>query len=338
MTTAAPLISICIPTYHRASLLEEALETLRRQWEKDLTNEQRDRLEILVSDNHSPDGTPDVLTRFGAANPEMRFSYIRQPENIGPSANMLNLFGRATGDYVILISDDDLLLPGALAGMLSLVQNNPGAAAFCLNSRPFIHNPAEEIMKPDFSVEADRMISDPSDCLRFLGTRITFLSVLMFRRDRLDPEGYESRTSSLLFQSYPFLDVLATAGGLYITRQVFLAVRGNNTGGYNFYEIFVTSFAEVMRYARSQGYSESAVRAVLSQHLIRFLAPFTASFKLHGTYGKLQPDFRDGIRRLRTEYGAHPFFIFGLLPLMLAPHALARGIHGIIHRLKSKTE
>lgn len=335
--TSTPLISICIPTFNRAALLQEALGTFLLQWQNDLTDEQRNQVELVISDNHSPDPTPEVITQFREANPTLRLTPVRQPENIGSSANILYLTTRATGVYIYLLSDDDLLLPGALAGILTLIQESPGLAAFCLNTRSFVQNPTKEITKPDFNVQSDKVISDCSDCLRFLGSRITFISLLMFRRDLICPGDYLAQKESLLLQSYPFLDVLA-GGGMYVTRQVFLGVRGNNTGGYSFYEVFVSHFADVMRYARSQGYSEAAVRAVLSQHLVRFLAPFTAYFKLHGTFGQLQPDFRDGINRLFAEYGFHPLFIFGLLPMMLAPPKLAKGVHRISRWIKGQKE
>ena len=315
--------------------MEDALNAIIGQWELDIVQGDRDLIEVIVSDNASPDGTADMIIRVMATHPNFCLRHVSNQENQGPDANILQVLRLGNGEYTCLLSDDDILLPGALKAMLGLLCDHPTINAFCLNTSSFIHVPTEATANPDFTVAADQIITNPSDCLRFVGSRITFISLLMFRRPPIAPPAYDSYIGSSLLQAYVYLDVLA-GGGMYVTKQVFLGVRGNNTGGYSFYEVFVSHFADVMRYARSQGYSEKAVQAVLSQHLIRFLAPFTASFKLHGTYGKLQPDFRDGIRRLRMEYGTHPFFLFGMLPLMLAPSALACGVHGIIHRLKCK--
>jgi len=332
-----PLLSFCIPTYNRCGYLEEALKAIIGQWESDIIPGDQDLVEVIVSDNASPDGTADLITRVTGAYPNFCLRHVRNQENRGPDANILQVLRLGNGEYVCLLSDDDILLPGALKAMLVLLCEHPTINAFCLNTSSFIHVPTEAAANPDFTVDIERVITDPSDCLRFIGSRITFISLLMFRRPPIAPPAYDSYVGSSLLQAYVYLDVL-TGGRMYVTKQVFLGVRGNNTGGYSFYEVFVSHFADVMRYARSRGYSEAAVRAVLSQHLIRFLAPFTASFKLHGTYGKLQPDFRDGIRRLWMEYGTHPFFLFGVLPLMLAPPVLARVAHSIIHRLKSRAE
>ena len=333
-----PKLSICIPTYDRANLLGQALQAISHQWELDLSEQQQLQIELIISDNHSPDETPQVIARLSSSFPSLPLISFRQPENIGAAANVLHVAAMATGEYIYLLSDDDLLLPGALAGMLTLIGEYPQMPAFCLNTRSFVHDPALGVTKPDFKVFSDQAIKDRSECLQFIGSRITFISLLLFRRDHLSPSGYSHRTTSRIPHSYPFLDVLSRDGRMVATKQVFLAVRGNNTGGYSFYEVFVSHFADVMRYARSQGYSEKAVQAVLSQHLIRFLAPFTAYFKLHGTFGQLQPDFSDGVKRLLAEYGFHPLFIFGLLPMMLAPPKLAKGIHRIFRWIRGQKE
>ena len=66
-----PQLSICIGTYNRADLLRQTLTHLRDVCDDDV--------EIVVSDNCSPDDTQDVLNSFAE-----RFRYfraIRQPMN-----------------------------------------------------------------------------------------------------------------------------------------------------------------------------------------------------------------------------------------------------------------
>ena len=331
----AILLSLCIPTYRRAGLLEEGLCAVLGQWADDLTPLQRGQVEIVISDNASPDETPQVVACVQEAYPGLRLISFRQPENKGADANILNAAGLAAGEYVYLLSDDDILLPGALAEMLRLIGAHPGQAAFCVNTRPFVQDPAEETA-PVLPVDSDRVISSPDECLRFLGTRLTFLSHLLFRRDRLTPAAYLPFIGTNILQAHLFVDVLAEGGGMCVTRRVFLATRENNTGGYNFFEVFVSSFGGLMRYARVRGYSEAAIRVVLTRHLTRFLTPFVATFKLQGAYGGLQPDFRDGARRLLAEYGPRPFLVFGLLPLMFAPPRLVRGLRAAVRLVRAQ--
>lgn len=321
---AALLLSLCIPTYQRAGFLEEGLDAALVQWADDLTPLQRRQVEVIICDNASTDGTPALVKKVQEANPSLALTYFRQPENRGADANILQAASLGTGQYLYLLSDDDILLPGALRAMLALIDSHPGMAAFCLNSRPFLKSPAEETV-PVLPLNPDQPIESLEDCLYFLGTRLTFLSILLFRRDAFAAGEYSRFVGSNLLQSYVFVDALGR-GGMFVPQRIFLATRENNTGGYNFFQVFVTGFGNVMRYARSQGCAETTIRAVLARHLAQFLLPFVAAFKLHGVHGGLQPDFKDGARRLLAEYGLSPVLIFCLLPLLLAP---AHAVHGL---------
>src|SRR5579864_4619501 len=106
-----PLLTIAVPTYNRAGCLRELLSGLADQ----LQNESR--VELIISDNASPDETPTVVQDFVARGLHVR--YIRNAQNIGPDANFLQCFEQARGKYVWLFSDDDLIVPG---GVVKIVE------------------------------------------------------------------------------------------------------------------------------------------------------------------------------------------------------------------------
>lgn len=94
-----PKISIMIPTYNRASMLAEAIESCLAQ---DYLN-----LEVVISDNASTDQTTSVLQRY-LRDPRVR--YFRNEINIGAGANWHRLlYEYAQGEYGQLLADDDLL-------------------------------------------------------------------------------------------------------------------------------------------------------------------------------------------------------------------------------------
>jgi abequosyltransferase len=74
-----PLISICIPTYNRADLLDYCLEGLAP------LRDCGTPFEIVISDNGSTDRTPEVIQAHASRNPLIRSH--RLPENRGPAAN-----------------------------------------------------------------------------------------------------------------------------------------------------------------------------------------------------------------------------------------------------------
>jgi glycosyltransferase involved in cell wall biosynthesis len=104
-----PPLAICIPTYARAGTLERLLSTLARE---------APGVPLLVSDNASPDGTPDVLRR--AARPGLEGH--RHAENLGAIANIRWLLSHAPdAEHVWMICDDDLPAPGSVAAVRQLV-------------------------------------------------------------------------------------------------------------------------------------------------------------------------------------------------------------------------
>ena len=104
--TAKPLLTIAIPTYNRAACLKDLLSALADQLKDE------PRVELIISDNASPDETPSVVQDFVARGLQVR--YIRNAQNIGPDANFLQCFEAARGKYVWVFSDDDLIIPGAV--------------------------------------------------------------------------------------------------------------------------------------------------------------------------------------------------------------------------------
>lgn len=93
-----PLVTIGIPTYNRAgSYLQGTLESALNQSYKNI--------EIVVSDNCSPDGTETLVKSYSDA----RLKYFRQSENIKPNDNFNFCLSKAEGAYFLLLHDDDLI-------------------------------------------------------------------------------------------------------------------------------------------------------------------------------------------------------------------------------------
>ncbi len=93
-----PLITIAIPTYNRANgYLRQALKSAMSQT--------YENIEIVVSDNCSPDNTEEVVKGFN----DPRIRYFKQKESIIPNDNFNFCLKQAKGDYFSLLHDDDLI-------------------------------------------------------------------------------------------------------------------------------------------------------------------------------------------------------------------------------------
>jgi len=96
-TRALPLVTIAIPTRNRArSYLPVALRSALGQCYP--------RVEVLVSDNASSDGTAALVESMARS---VRF--FRHPVDIGANANYNFCLSQARGDYFLLLHDDDAI-------------------------------------------------------------------------------------------------------------------------------------------------------------------------------------------------------------------------------------
>jgi len=94
-------ISICIPTYNRANLIADAIDSVLAQ--------QYLNYEIIVLDDGSTDNTANVIAGYH----EPRLRYIRK-EHSGAPATRNRCIAEAKGEFIVWLDSDDVLLPGTL--------------------------------------------------------------------------------------------------------------------------------------------------------------------------------------------------------------------------------
>src|SRR5262245_20675383 len=102
--------SVVIPTRERAETLRHALRTC--------LNRKFDDYEVIVSDNDSAPPMRAVVDEV--AGPKVR--YVRTPDALAMSSNWDFALSHARGEFVVLIGDDDGLLPHALAELDKIIR------------------------------------------------------------------------------------------------------------------------------------------------------------------------------------------------------------------------
>src|ERR1700678_803249 len=107
-----PTISVIIPTYNRADLIGQALESALAQTHP--------ADEIIVVDDGSTDDTERVVAQYAG-----QVRYMRQV-NAGPSAARNRGIQAASGDFIALLDSDDLWVKDRLERQLAALTLHPG--------------------------------------------------------------------------------------------------------------------------------------------------------------------------------------------------------------------
>lgn len=122
MTVAAdqlPLVSVVTPTFNRAGLLEETIDSVMSQ--------DYPRLEHIVVDDGSTDDTPAILDRYAKQYGD-RFRCLAHP-NMGEQKSVNRGIGAARGEYLVVVNSDDPLRPDAIAALVRAIEADPGLVA-----------------------------------------------------------------------------------------------------------------------------------------------------------------------------------------------------------------
>jgi abequosyltransferase len=166
ITSTTPIrLSICIATYRRAEFIGQTLDSILPQLPEGV--------ELIVVDGASPDDTPRILAPYVARCPRLR--YMREETNSGIDRDYDKAVSYARGEYCWLMTDDDLMVEGAVQqvlgrlGDVDLVVVNAEVRNKDLSTvlRPILLRVAEDRSYDDPTGE--RVFADVAEYLSFIG-------------------------------------------------------------------------------------------------------------------------------------------------------------------------
>ena len=204
MTKHPILISFCIPTYNRANYLRCCIESI--------IGYQYDDIEIIISDNCSTDITPDVVKEYS----DSRIRYFRNPTNIGARLNVRAVIDHAQGKYIFYLTDDDVLVPGAVSIIKEFILNHDVSVfrsdllVFLEKSRKATYISNVKKTGPGNALS----IKEKSEIIR----HSSVLSVLCFKKDDFDFTFYD-KNIELWYPSTLITGYLSNKMG-YLTKPI----------------------------------------------------------------------------------------------------------------------
>ena len=113
-----PLLSLCIPTFNRAFCLINQLERIKNNL---INFDNKNNIEICISDNASTDNTLKVIEEY---KKYFDIQLFKNKKNYGALVNQIHVLEMASGKYVWLLSDDDLIENESLSYLYRIISNN----------------------------------------------------------------------------------------------------------------------------------------------------------------------------------------------------------------------
>jgi abequosyltransferase len=218
-------LTLCIPTYNRASKLKKSLDVL-------VPIVKKFNINILVSDNCSTDNTEDIVNSYNTK--AFRISYYKNDSNIGAEANFKKALSLSNSDYSWLLGDDDIILSKEINKILNILKEK--------SPNLMIVNTKNQVSKSLLDFE----YSDKEKLLIDLGWHTTFISALIFGKKFLNSIDLDR------FKKSPFIHFGAIFDGLenyqninvYYYSSVSVVTIKSDLGYPSWYKNFIEIFSD----------------------------------------------------------------------------------------------
>jgi glycosyltransferase involved in cell wall biosynthesis len=188
-------LSIAIPTYNRACVLEKHLPDLIRKVKPH-------NIAIYISDNASTDNTQHVINE---AKKEYSFIYSNRNEtNIGADRNFEKVLKMPETEYTWLLGDDDLIDDGGIEKVLEIINSNIYYDLIVVNGSNYnkteLHKPH---LKTNKYEQHDRLFED-------LWYMMTWISALILSKELLQKADFRKYYDTNFIHAGAIFDYLAS--------------------------------------------------------------------------------------------------------------------------------
>jgi FkbM family methyltransferase len=202
-------LSLCVPTHDgRAKALGELIDSVVDQITPDL----RGRVELVISDGASHDGTAELVG--SRLHDGVKIRYKRAESDAGFAAHLLDAVERAGGPWCWLMSSDDALEPGALRRVLESIERAPDAVGLTVSFEPYDSELRAPFAAPFAFVYPDdearpRAYRDRRALLADLGPMLAYVSAHVVRRDAWLVAAGEAAGMAERPRFFPHIDLIS---------------------------------------------------------------------------------------------------------------------------------
>lgn len=317
METKELLLSICIPTYNRASILVQTLENITSDPDFD------DEVEVIISDNASTDHTAEAVKPF-LTHPNIH--YYRNEENV-IDHNFSIALSHGNGAYLKLQNDYIQFAEGMIGLMKRHIreyrQQKPPLFFFKRVRKEVRNQPVIKCNSLDDFIYA----------VSYNATWISNYGCWKEQFEELkEKDRFFSKSLMQVDWSYRIIDKYQQA--IVIPQDLFKPIDTQklSKGGYNYFGVFVRNYFDIMRLFVEEGkVSKKSYKKDKKNTLVRFRERFVKYL----VFPKQQNSFDTGstLEILWNYY--HEFPLFYLVIIAIGFAFLLKGISWPVRKIRS---
>jgi len=278
LENSRPLLTIGIPTYNRSGYLERCLENIYRQIGNDPI------IEVLVCNNCSTDATDKVIEKYKGRFSNLRV--IRYDETIEGNTNILKSIDLARGEFVTPNGDDDFYSHNIIYEIVNMIYENRECKVMFTNP-----------INCNVKINKGNGINEYIESVSYV---CTFISGIILNKDSYDVISEKDKWLKSAFnQVYLQLELLKNNSEFCILNgNIFTPDSGEHKPyGYNFAEIFIKSYFDIMNSYIGKGLDVEVLRKEKLKLLNNMILPWVNNIKKNNIDLQL-----DNILEIFSEY------------------------------------
>ncbi len=259
------MLSICIPTYNRAKLLEKAIRIY-------LEEAKEFSVPIYISDDSTNEETKIMVERLKKEYPHIY--YRKNPKPQGIEGNFFTVLNMSNTKYKWLLGDDDSLTEGSIKRVLEILSKEKDLDALIVNACRLKDKRFPEKGCKSLRVKNKKsgLYTDRNELLEDLGWHTTFMSTIIYGDDLIknfDKERYKGTIFPQFVLLYDYLGRKKNIKVYFDENQAVYTINIGSLGGATWFKdiikIFTKDWYEAV-FSLPQTYSKEAKLKCVRNH------------------------------------------------------------------------